>query len=188
MGSTDDRHTGEGALGRDNYSGIDVNRAARVAAAAAGGQVIVTDATRMLVERQAPAGVTLRDLGVHRLRDLNLPCACTTWWSPDCRPTSRRPGRWTPGRVTCRRSCPRSWAGRTRPPRPSGPGCSPSPAPAARASPAWPSTVVPSVLARALGVPEAPGRPVLEALCDHLRDRQLLLSWTTSSRWPRPAR
>jgi len=66
-------HTGEGALGGDNYSGIDVNRAARVAAAAAGGQVIVTDATRMLVERQAPAGVTLRDLGVHRLRDLNLP-------------------------------------------------------------------------------------------------------------------
>jgi class 3 adenylate cyclase len=47
-------HTGEGALGGDNYSGIDVNRAARVAAAAAGGQVIVTDATRMLVERQAP--------------------------------------------------------------------------------------------------------------------------------------
>jgi predicted ATPase len=35
--------------------------------------------------------------------------------------------------------------------------------------------LVPSVLARALGVPEAPGRPVLEALCDHLRDRQLLL-------------
>ncbi|HWD42162.1 MAG TPA: adenylate/guanylate cyclase domain-containing protein, partial [Actinomycetota bacterium] len=30
-------HTGEGALGGDNYSGIDVNRAARVAAAAAGG-------------------------------------------------------------------------------------------------------------------------------------------------------
>jgi predicted ATPase len=48
--------------------------------------------------------------------------------------------------------------------------------------------LVPSILARALGVPEAPGRPVLEALCDHLRDRQLLLSWTTSSRWPRPAR
>jgi hypothetical protein len=35
--------------------------------------------------------------------------------------------------------------------------------------------LVPAVLARALRVPEAPGRPVLEALRDHLRDRRLLL-------------
>jgi non-specific serine/threonine protein kinase len=35
--------------------------------------------------------------------------------------------------------------------------------------------LVPAALARALRVPEAPGRPVLEALRDHLRDRQILL-------------
>jgi predicted ATPase len=35
--------------------------------------------------------------------------------------------------------------------------------------------LVPPVLARAVGVPEAAGRPVLGALCDHLRDRELLL-------------
>src|SRR5215211_8678 len=49
-------HTGEGALGGDNYSGIDVNRAARVAGAASGGQVIVSDATRVLVEHDLPDG------------------------------------------------------------------------------------------------------------------------------------
>jgi class 3 adenylate cyclase len=47
--------TGEGTLGGDNDSGIDVNRAARVAGAASGGQVIVSDATRVLVEREVPA-------------------------------------------------------------------------------------------------------------------------------------
>jgi class 3 adenylate cyclase len=66
-------HTGEGALGGDNYSGIDVNRAARVAGAASGGQVIVSDPTRVLVEHDLPDGVSLRDLGTHRLKDLNLP-------------------------------------------------------------------------------------------------------------------
>jgi tetratricopeptide (TPR) repeat protein len=34
---------------------------------------------------------------------------------------------------------------------------------------------VPAVVARALGVPEVPGRPLPDALADHLRDRQLLL-------------
>jgi class 3 adenylate cyclase len=120
-------HTGEGTLGGDNYSGIDVNRAARVAGAAHGGQVIVSDATRVLVEHEVPEGVSLRDLGVHRLRDLNLPMRLHTWRSPASRPTSRHQGRWMPGRATSRPSSPRSWAGRTRPPRSSAssarPGC-----------------------------------------------------------------
>jgi class 3 adenylate cyclase len=66
-------HTGEGVLGGDNYVGIDVNRAARVAGAAAGGQVIVSGATRGLVAGALPEGTALRDLGEHRLRDINLP-------------------------------------------------------------------------------------------------------------------
>ena len=63
-------HTGEGQLGGASYVGIDVHRAARIASAGHGGQVVVSDATRGLVESQLPDGVTLRDLGNHRLKDL----------------------------------------------------------------------------------------------------------------------
>ena len=66
-------HTGEGVVGGDNYLGLDVNRAARIAAAAHGGQVLLSDATRALVERSLPAGIQLRDFGPHRLRDLAQP-------------------------------------------------------------------------------------------------------------------
>ncbi|MGH2724934.1 MAG: adenylate/guanylate cyclase domain-containing protein [Actinomycetota bacterium] len=66
-------HTGEGRLGGENYVGIDVNRAARIAAAGHGGQVLLSDATRALVDKGLPAGVSLRDLGEHRLKDLAHP-------------------------------------------------------------------------------------------------------------------
>ena len=66
-------HTGEGVLGGDNYVGLDVNRAARIAAAAHGGQVIVSDATRALVGHALPEGAALRDLGEHRLKDIARP-------------------------------------------------------------------------------------------------------------------
>jgi predicted ATPase/class 3 adenylate cyclase len=66
-------HTGEGRLGGENYVGIDVNRAARIAAAGHGGQVLISDATRALVERSLPSGMELRDLGEHRLKDLTHP-------------------------------------------------------------------------------------------------------------------
>ena len=65
-------HTGEGTLGGDDYAGIDVHRAARIGDAAHGGQVIVSDATRGLVEHTLPAG-SLRDLGPHHLRGLADP-------------------------------------------------------------------------------------------------------------------
>lgn len=63
-------HTGEGKLSGDSYLGLDVNRAARIAAAAHGGQVLLSDAARALVERSLPSGTSLRDLGPHRLKDL----------------------------------------------------------------------------------------------------------------------
>jgi class 3 adenylate cyclase len=63
-------HTGEGVLGGDSYLGLDVNRAARIGAAAHGGQVLLSDATRGLVERCLPPGTRVRDLGQHRLKDL----------------------------------------------------------------------------------------------------------------------
>ena len=70
-------HTGEGRLGGDDYVGIDVHRAARIAAAGQGGQVLLSDATRALVARDLPEGVALRGLGEHRLKD--LPAAERIW-------------------------------------------------------------------------------------------------------------
>jgi class 3 adenylate cyclase len=66
-------HTGEGSLGGDNYVGLDVHRAARIAEAGHGGQVLVSAATRGLVAQALPQGVSLRDLGRRRLKDITLP-------------------------------------------------------------------------------------------------------------------
>ncbi len=67
-------HTGEGRpasvdAGAD-YVGIDVNRAARVAAAGHGGQVLITQATATLARAELGDGLSLRDLGEFRLKDL----------------------------------------------------------------------------------------------------------------------
>jgi predicted ATPase len=61
-------HTGEPLATDEGYVGIDVHRAARIAAAGHGGQVIVSQATRDL---SGDGG--LRDLGAHRLKDLAAP-------------------------------------------------------------------------------------------------------------------
>jgi predicted ATPase/class 3 adenylate cyclase len=63
-------HTGDGRLDADgSYVGADVHRAARVAAAGHGGQVLVSEATSALIG-DLPAGVAVRGLGEHRLKDL----------------------------------------------------------------------------------------------------------------------
>jgi predicted ATPase/class 3 adenylate cyclase len=66
-------HTGEGAVGGDDYVGLDVHRAARIAATGHGGQVLVSSATAELVRPGLPDGLGLRDLGRHRLKDLARP-------------------------------------------------------------------------------------------------------------------
>jgi len=66
-------HSGEGRLGGDNYVGLDVHRAARIAAAGHGGQVLLSDANRILVAQNLPNGEAVRDLGLHRLKDLPAP-------------------------------------------------------------------------------------------------------------------
>jgi predicted ATPase/class 3 adenylate cyclase len=66
-------HTGEGRLGGENYIGIDVHRAARIAAAGHGGQVLLSDPTRTLVAPQLPDGLALRSLAEHQLKDLPSP-------------------------------------------------------------------------------------------------------------------
>src|SRR5919107_2565563 len=61
-------HTGEADLREDDYYGIAVNRCARLRAVAHGGQTLVSLATERLMHETQAAGVTLRDLGEHRLK------------------------------------------------------------------------------------------------------------------------
>ena len=63
-------HTGEPDLGDEGYVGMDVVVAARICAAAHGGQVVVSRATRDFVGDEPAAGVSFRPLGSHRLKDV----------------------------------------------------------------------------------------------------------------------
>ena len=63
-------HTGEPLVTDEGYTGMDVHRAARIAAAGHGGQVLVSQTARDLVEQDLPDELALRDLGAHRLKDL----------------------------------------------------------------------------------------------------------------------
>ena len=66
-------HTGEPMLVNEDYVGVDVHRAARICAAAYPGQVLLSNQTRVMVERQLPPDTALRELGKYRLKDLNEP-------------------------------------------------------------------------------------------------------------------
>jgi YVTN family beta-propeller protein len=66
-------HTGEPTLGEGRYVGLGVHRAARIMAAGHGGQVLLSNTTRELVEDELPEDVRLRDLGDQRLKDLDRP-------------------------------------------------------------------------------------------------------------------
>ncbi|HEX9236931.1 MAG TPA: AAA family ATPase, partial [Actinomycetota bacterium] len=197
-------HTGEGVPGGDDYVGIDVNRAARVADAAHGGQIIVSGATRGLVEHALPEGVSLRDLGEYRLKDIvhpehlhdlvieGLPADFPPPRTPDARPNN------LPAQLT-------SFVGRegeiaevsqilarTRLLTLTGAGGTgktrlalqvaaavlaefPDGAFFADLSALTDAALVPWAVAEALGVPEVVGRSILQGVKDHLRGRDLLL-------------
>jgi len=63
-------HTGEPLRSEIGYVGIDLHRAARIAAAGHGGQILISETTRALVLDDLPADTSIRDLGEHRLKDL----------------------------------------------------------------------------------------------------------------------
>ncbi len=63
-------HTGEPHMGDEGYLGIDVVRAARIASAGAGGQILISETTRALVGNLLPDGVAVLDLGEQHLKDI----------------------------------------------------------------------------------------------------------------------
>ena len=63
-------HTGEPAVGGEQYVGLGVHRAARIGAVGHGGQVLLSNATRELVDGEL-AGFSIRDLGSYRLKDID---------------------------------------------------------------------------------------------------------------------
>jgi Adenylate and Guanylate cyclase catalytic domain len=66
-------HCGEAARTETGLVGLEVHRAARVAAVGYGGQVLVSEAAAVLVRDGLPPGAALADLGSHRLKDLGRP-------------------------------------------------------------------------------------------------------------------
>jgi predicted ATPase/class 3 adenylate cyclase len=197
-------HTGNGLLGGDDYIGLDVHRAARIAAAGHGGQVLISEATKSQVEHTLPDGVTMRDLRRHRLKDIERPehlydlaIAGLPAEFPAIRTLDARPTNLPPQRT--------SFIGREREVAEvagllaekrlltlTGPGGTGKTRLAlqvaagkldrfsdgvffADLSPIVDPGLVPSVIAQAILVREEAGRDILDTLADHLRDRHLLL-------------
>ncbi|MEP6697746.1 MAG: tetratricopeptide repeat protein [Pseudonocardiales bacterium] len=64
-------HTGEPTRHEEGYIGLDLNRAARIAATAHGGQIVISAATGQLIATALPPDHSLIDLGSHRLKDID---------------------------------------------------------------------------------------------------------------------
>jgi predicted ATPase/class 3 adenylate cyclase len=75
-------HTGEPTVTPEGYVGIDVHRGARICAAGHGGQILISKTTRDLLDPDTE----LRDLGEHRLKDLQKPEWLYQVLAPDLEP------------------------------------------------------------------------------------------------------
>ena len=188
-----------------NYAGSTINRTARLRDLAHGGQTVLSGATEDMVVDRLPAGAWLTDLGTHPLRDLPRPERVVQLCHPDLRddfPPLRTPksvgvhnlpvqltsfvGReaeiddvrqlLADNRLVALTGA--GGAGKTRL----------AVEIAVRVAPefgdgVWyvdlaPIThpaVVPVTVARALGLPDQPGRSTMDTLLRFVRDRQLLM-------------
>ncbi len=197
-------HTGETLAAETGYVGMDVHRAARICASGHGGQILLSQTTRDIIEERPLEGLTLRNLGEHRLKDLgqaqhlyqvmmtNLPTDFPPLKTLDALPHN------LPIQLT-------SFIGREREMTEinellrstrlltltgSG-GCGKTRLAVQAAADVLEAfrdgvwfvdlvrlsdpTIVPQAVASALGVREAPGRPLLATLAEYLRDRHVLL-------------
>src|SRR5262245_61964063 len=66
-------HTGEASVGEEGYVGLALHRVARITSAGHGGQILVSQVTRDLVQDELPGHIRLRDLGEHGLKDFERP-------------------------------------------------------------------------------------------------------------------
>jgi predicted ATPase/class 3 adenylate cyclase len=197
-------NTGDAEQSGDSYIGLGVNRAARIAAVAAGGQILVSGTTRDLYGDHPVDAATLRDLGEHRLKDLGAPVRiyqvetdglATSF--PPLRTLDARPNN-LPTQLTTfvGRDAELDEAAalleRTRLLTLSGPGGTGktrlSLELAARTSDDFPDGVyfvplepirdpmlVAQRIAATVGIVESAARPIAESLADWLRDKRLLL-------------
>jgi predicted ATPase/class 3 adenylate cyclase/Tfp pilus assembly protein PilF len=197
-------HTGEPASLAGDYVGLDVHRAARICAAAHGDQILLSGTTATLVAGSLPPEVTLRDMGMHRLKDLHQPEKIFQVVHPHL-PTEFRPPK---SLTTFANNLPRpltSFIGRrrevaevkqllstTRLLTLTGVGgCGKTRLAIQVASDVleeytdgvWfvelaalsDAAVVPKSMASAVGVAEEPGQPLMPTLLDALREKQLLI-------------
>jgi predicted ATPase/class 3 adenylate cyclase len=196
-------HSGEGILADGTYVGNDVNRAARIAAAAHGGQILLSETTSSLVTETLPDGTTLRALGEHRLKDLRPERLCQVVVDglpadfPPIRSLDARRNN-LPTQLTTFVGREKELAeveallGRARLLTLTGPGGTGktrlSLELAARRAEAYPdgvwfvplepisdASLVPATIAQALGLPDRGGRSPVDRLVDHLADRRVLL-------------
>jgi predicted ATPase/class 3 adenylate cyclase len=196
-------HSGEGILGAGTYVGNDVNRAARIAAAAHGGQVLLSETTSALVSEALPDGTSMRPLGEHRLKDLRPERLCQLIVNglpadfPPIRSLDSRPNN-LPTQLTTfvgrERELDEAGAllGRARLLTLTGPGGTGktrlSLELASRMAEGFPdgvwfvplepiseASLVPATIAQVLGLPDRGGRSPVERLVDHLAGRRVLL-------------
>jgi class 3 adenylate cyclase len=110
-------HTGAAVERDGNYFGPTLNRVARILSAGHGGQVLVSEATCGLLRAEPAQEVEIRDLGLHRLKDLSRPERIYQGSCRGCAPSSHPSVPSTSSAITCRSSSPRSSDGSRRSPR-----------------------------------------------------------------------
>ena len=207
-------HTGEPSRTDEGYVGMDVNTTARICSSGHGGQILLSDRTAALASEEIAAdGLTLRDLGEHRLKDIaspqrlyqlvipeqpsDFPALRTQATRPNNLPTPLTPFIGRAQEVAAVRDL--MLRGGVRVVTLTGPGGTGKSRLALRTATELlyrfadgvfyvplgtlrSARLVPSAIAKALGVREKRGSTLVEAIAEHLREKDLLLVLDDSER------